>query len=53
MQKHKLQREGAGVGLPQLASLGGKQGRLDQMLSSHPDPGSRVPTACDKIGGRK
>ena len=36
-----------------LASLSGKQGGLDQMLSSHPDPGSRADRMRDKTGGKK
>ena len=53
MQKHKYNVKALESAFRKLASLSGKQGGLDQMLSSHPDPGSRADRMRDKIGGKK
>ena len=53
MQKHKYNVKALESAFRKLASLSGKQGGLDQMLSSHPDPGSRADRMRDKTGGKK
>ena len=53
MQKHKYNVKAMEGAFRKLASLGGKQGGMDQMLSSHPDPGARADRMRDKAAGGK
>lgn len=46
MQKHKYNVKAMEGAFRKLASLGGKRGGMDQMLSSHPDPGARADRYC-------
>ena len=53
MQKHKYKVKAMEGAFRGLAPLGGKQGGMDQMLSSHPDPGARADRMRDKAAGGK
>lgn len=52
MQKHKYKVQAMESAFRKIAALGGKQGGLDQMLSSHPDPSGRADRMRDKAAGK-
>lgn len=53
MKKHKYNVKAMEGAFRKIASLGGKQAGMDQMLSSHPDPGARADRMRDKAVDKK